>query len=80
MVSLWGNKSQDGDDEIRNDGGAAEVHPAVARPRSRTPDERTRLLAAPPRPSRGDGYLDPDDPAVSGFSSVTRPTAETDNP
>lgn len=68
MVSLWGNKSQDDDEEVRNDG-AAEVHPAFVRPRSREPDERSRLLAAPPRPTRGDGYLDPDDPAVSAPSS-----------
>ncbi|KAF2460112.1 mitochondrial integral membrane protein-like protein, partial [Lineolata rhizophorae] len=33
------------------------------------PDERTRLLA--PRPPREDGYLDPDDPAVSPYNLWT---------
>lgn len=32
---------------------------------NREPDERTRLLPQQPRPAHHDGYLDPDDPAVS---------------
>ena len=32
---------------------------------SREPDERTRLLPQQRRPPHQDGYLDPDDPAVS---------------
>lgn len=68
MVSLWGNKSQNGDDPVDNHDGTEEV--VVVRPRSREPDERTRLLAVPPRPSRADGYLDPDDPAVGRLSKL----------
>ncbi|KAF1808692.1 hypothetical protein P152DRAFT_404891 [Eremomyces bilateralis CBS 781.70] len=38
---------------------------------AREPDERTRLLASHPRPPRSDGYLDPDDPAVSPYNLWT---------
>jgi len=58
MVSLWGSKKDDGNavDESRSDvQGEAPPHHSAA-------DERTRLL---PPPSRQDGFLSPDDPAVS---------------
>ena len=61
MVSLWGtkngNKGQDEDGERRGEdqGSHAPEH------RHREADERTRLIP----PQNNDGYLDPDDPAVS---------------
>ena len=63
MVSLWGSKN-DGDDHAE-DGEATPTNGEDSRHSmrpsgGRAPDERTRLL-----PPRGDGYLDPDDPAVS---------------
>ena len=65
MVSLWGSK--DGDernhgDDAENDGGDSGHQPRHSG--GREPDERTRLL-----PPRNDGFLDPDDPAVS-FSNA----------
>ena len=59
MVSLWGSKNG----EERPDG--EETNGEHSRQESRhstgrDPDERTRLL-----PPRNDGFLDPDDPAVS---------------
>ena len=71
MVSLWGSKNG----EERTDGDEAEVNDGDSRrePRhsgGREPDERTRLL-----PPRHDGFLDPDDPAVSylGLSLPSQP-------
>ena len=65
MVSLWGSKNGDershGDD-AENDGGDSGHQPRHSG--GREPDERTRLL-----PPRNDGFLDPDDPAVS-FSNA----------
>ena len=63
MVSLWGSKN-DGDDRPE-DGDETPTNGEDSRHNirpsgGREPDERTRLL-----PPRGDGYLDPDDPAVS---------------
>lgn len=65
MVSLWGSKNG----EERSEGDEAETSGDDSRqqPRhsgGREPDERTRLL-----PPRNDGYLDPDDPAVSSLPS-----------
>lgn len=66
MVSLWGSNKKDGD----VNGGDVQTHddgPSGNRSvpsRSIEPTERTRLLENAP-PSRADGYLDPDDPAVS---------------
>lgn len=64
MVSLWGSKN-DGEEE--RDGGDAPVtdgdEGTQDNPRhsdSHDTDERTRLL-----PRRHEGYLSPDDPAVS---------------
>lgn len=57
MVSLWGSK--------KNDDNAADESRSEAygdAPRASEVDERTRLL---PPPARQDGFLSPDDPAVS---------------
>lgn len=69
MVSLWGSKN-DGEEE--RDGGDAPVtdgdegtHENPRHPDSHDADERTRLL-----PRRHEGYLSPDDPAVSFSLSV----------
>lgn len=66
MVSLWGSKDDGGD---REDGDATPTNEEASRehaPRQsggRDPDERTRLLHP-----RNDGFLDPDDPAVSPYN------------
>ena len=57
MVSLWGTKNG----EERPEGERGEDSPD-RHSTALEPDERTRLL-----PSRNDGYLDPDDPAVTHF-------------
>ena len=61
MVSMWGSKNgeerTEGDD-TEHDGGDSRQH--VRHSGGSEPDERTRLL-----PPRNDGFLDPDDPAVS---------------
>ncbi|KAL9101066.1 MAG: hypothetical protein Q9163_003640 [Psora crenata] len=61
MVSLWGSKNG----EDRPEGGAEERSREQSRREAggREPDERSRLL-----PPRNDGYLDPDDPAVSPYN------------
>ncbi len=74
MGSLWGSTKttdQAGDDAAQIDG-AGIVHPAsteylVVRRQPGIADERTRLIPATriPGPGHPDGYLDPDDPAVS---------------
>ena len=61
MVSLWGSKNG----EEHAEGGQGEHDGQESRQPQRhsggpEPDERTHLL-----PPRNDGYLDPDDPAVS---------------
>ena len=62
MVSLWGSKNgeeeehENGDTQQESEGS----RPNTRQPDRRDPDERSRLL-----PPRRDGYLDPDDPAVS---------------
>jgi hypothetical protein len=58
MVTLWGSKKNDDDaaDEPRSEAYGE------APPRNSEADERTRLL--PPQ-ARQDGFLSPDDPAVS---------------
>lgn len=60
MVSLWGSKN--GEEQQQGaDGGHDEDDNRHLSRQSREADERTRLLP----PQRNDGYLDPDDPAVS---------------
>lgn len=74
-MSLWGTKKKN-DDEQENDdvnGQADDMPPQQTRgSRSREPNERDRLLPsnARPPPNR-DGYLDPDDPAVSPYNLWT---------
>ena len=65
MVSLWGSKN--GDERSHGDDAESDRGDSGHQPRhsgGREPDERTRLL-----PPRNDGFLDPDDPAVS-FSNA----------
>lgn len=69
MVSLWGSKN-DGENNVDGDGTAStdgdnSRQPSHAGDRrgGHDADERTRLL-----PPRNDGYLDPDDPAVSPYN------------
>ncbi|KAF2187771.1 mitochondrial integral membrane protein-like protein [Zopfia rhizophila CBS 207.26] len=65
---MWGSKKdgqQNGDDThaLQDD------RPSSRRSYDRQePDERTRLLAQNPRRPTSDGYLDPDDPAVSPYN------------
>ena len=72
MVSLWGSKNSDehnqGDDaeHVGGEGGHQPRHSG-----GREPDERTRLL-----PSRNDGFLDPDDPAVSFSNTSLRSSSD----
>ncbi|KAG8623068.1 hypothetical protein KVT40_008044 [Elsinoe batatas] len=70
MVSLWGSKKPDGEDTDGGSGSHSE------RPTSRPPpsrdehvDERAPLLQQRERRQpHSDGYLDPDDPAVSPYN------------
>ncbi|TVY44365.1 Uncharacterized protein LSUB1_G000693 [Lachnellula subtilissima] len=63
MVSLWGKK---GDDEETPQNGESSDHSPEA-PRSSEANERTHLLP----PQNHDGYLSPDDPAVSPYNLWT---------
>ena len=77
MVSLWGSKNggenhTDGDGAASTDGEDSRQPSRGADHRgAHDPDERTRLL-----PPRNDGFLDPDDPAVSLLVAV--PVLPTD--
>ena len=63
MVSLWGSKnSGDGQENDDEENTQDEGRPRSSR--QREPDERTRLL-----PPSHEGFLDPDDPAVSVIAS-----------
>lgn len=67
MVSLWGSK--DNGEERNEDDPATPAEGEESRQQShhvggRDPDERTRLL-----PPRNEGFLSPDDPAVSSMLS-----------
>jgi hypothetical protein len=64
MVSLWGSKKGDDPEGAAQNGESGGQH--VVQPRVSEADERTRLL---PPPSQ-EGYLSPDDPAVSPSSLV----------
>lgn len=61
MVSLWGSK--DGGERQHENGDDNEEDTRQQHRQSREADERTRLL-----PPNNDGYLDPDDPAVSPYN------------
>ncbi|KAJ9302374.1 hypothetical protein DTO271G3_1240 [Paecilomyces variotii] len=72
MVSLWGSKK---DDQVRTENGDhaqqendrhSPVRDYGRRSQEPEPDERTRLL-----PREGNGYLSPDDPAVSPYNLWT---------
>jgi hypothetical protein len=82
MVSLWGTKKGDEEDHgprsIHSQNGESTEHGSARNtPRySQEADERTQLL---PPPSR-EGYLSPDDPAVSSSCSLHCPFVEMTNP
>ncbi len=65
MVSLWGSKNgeEHAEGEESEQPGEESGH-STRHSERHDPDERTRLL-----PPRHDGYLDPDDPAVSLIKS-----------
>jgi hypothetical protein len=60
MVSLWGSKNDDQQaaDEPENGRTSHDTD-------GHEPTETTRLIQQRPPPPHSDGYLDPDDPAVS---------------
>lgn len=66
MVSLWGSKKDDqgraenGDHAQQDNDRHSPARDYGRRSQEPEPDERTRLL-----PREGNGYLSPDDPAVS---------------
>jgi hypothetical protein len=72
-MSMWGSKKDhpEHDDQAPRDDGASTTNASRRsyEPREE-PNERTRLLDRP-RPPHSDGYLDPDDPAVSISITVT---------
>jgi hypothetical protein len=75
MVSLWGSKKGEGEDEQNGDQSSTQRPATPRRSEERPsqeyePDERTRLLPQQRRPPPHDGYLDPDDPAVSPKDTV----------
>lgn len=60
-MTMWGNKKGDetnGDAPATNGDGSHSFE-------GEEPTERTRLLQQRPPPVQQDGFLDPDDPAVS---------------
>jgi pimeloyl-ACP methyl ester carboxylesterase len=67
MGSLWGSKKDD-DPEQNGINGESSNHNAP--PRNSEADERTRLLPRQPPPP-AEGYLSPDDPAVSPYNLWT---------
>ncbi|KAF1353636.1 hypothetical protein BDV97DRAFT_346984 [Delphinella strobiligena] len=78
MVSLWGSKKSDEEEDgengsttPRNSDGGSRPPPSRREYERREADERTRLLPSQPRPPHVDGYLDPDDPAVSPYNLWT---------
>ncbi|GAB7354045.1 hypothetical protein MBLNU459_g4626t1 [Dothideomycetes sp. NU459] len=79
MVSLWGSKKDDDDENEADNGsptprdsdGGSRPPPSRREYERREADERTRLLPSQPRAPHSDGYLDPDDPAVSPYNLWT---------
>ncbi|KAK0864033.1 hypothetical protein LTR91_005170 [Friedmanniomyces endolithicus] len=71
-MSLWGTAKKPDDNEQEGEGvvGQDDDMPSsrTQPSRIREPDERDRLLPAQPRPLHRDGYLDPDDPAVTPYN------------
>lgn len=75
-MSLWGTK-QKKDDDPAEQNGESTSRPHSRRDfddsRMREPTERDRLLPADNRrPPHADGYLDPDDPAVSDVKAMEK--------
>ena len=62
MVSLWGSKRGEDNAEEEREPDTGDGRRDARHSGGAEPDERTRLL-----PPRNDGYLDPDDPAVSAL-------------
>ncbi|KZF25989.1 hypothetical protein L228DRAFT_257498 [Xylona heveae TC161] len=75
MVSLWKSKNRDEEAHSGSSSpqeGEADVENGHRRTTREEPDERTRLLPSNPNPPpHHDGYLDPDDPAVSPYNLWT---------
>ncbi|KAK5124123.1 hypothetical protein LTR85_001826 [Meristemomyces frigidus] len=72
MSSLWGSKKKNGEQQDHEEGTEnGEGGDMSRRSERREPSERDRLLPANPRPPHADGYLDPDDPAVSPYNLWT---------
>lgn len=70
MSSLWGTKKDDDPEQNGihgNDGDTSERNGVAAPRHSTEADERTRLLPRQPPPP-AEGYLSPDDPAVSPYN------------
>ena len=72
-MSLWGSKKttdendQDHAEGAENGEAGGDMSRSSQDSRRREPTERDRLLPSQHRPPpHADGYLDPDDPAVSG--------------
>ncbi|KAF2498422.1 hypothetical protein BU16DRAFT_293992 [Lophium mytilinum] len=69
MVSMWGSKKDD-NNSVHN-GDSEDNRPASVTRREYNhtePDERSSLLPRRGPPPTSDGYLDPDDPAVSPYN------------
>ncbi|WPH02669.1 Hypothetical protein R9X50_00553500 [Acrodontium crateriforme] len=76
-MSIWGSKKKGNDEEGHGSArefGEQHTHDSLDggdRSSQREPTERDRLLPLNPRPPHSDGYLDPDDPAVSPYNLWT---------
>ncbi|KAM3420132.1 hypothetical protein BST61_g3433 [Cercospora zeina] len=71
-MSLWGTKQKKDDDQPEHNGEGNSRRDFDDSSRMREPTERDRLLPADHRrPPHADGYLDPDDPAVSPYNLWT---------
>lgn len=77
MTTLWGNKTdnKDSDDQPNGEGASMARNSEEGR---REPTERDRLLGDSQgrQGARADGYLDPDDPAVSPAPRSCLPSDE----
>ncbi|KAF2013209.1 hypothetical protein BU24DRAFT_393813 [Aaosphaeria arxii CBS 175.79] len=68
---MWGPRKdhqQDGENERASQTDRASSRRSHDTHERQEPNERTRLLENRPRPPNSDGYLDPDDPAVSPYN------------
>ncbi|EFQ94892.1 hypothetical protein P3342_001335 [Pyrenophora teres f. teres] len=80
MSSMWKGGKDNGDDGLtaepphpipNDDGSRSSRRSYETARRLEEPTERTRLLDRPRHPPNSDGYLDPDDPAVSPYNLWT---------